>query len=102
MTKRTLLIDADVVAYEAASSCEVATHWGDGYWTWHVDENDVKTKVKDMIDSIMDNLNGDDCKLCLTDSEGNFRKSVLSTYKGNRASVKKPLVLKQVKQWMID
>ena len=99
---RTLLIDAYVVAYEAASSCEVATHWGDGYWTWHVDENAVKTKVTDMIESIMDNLDGDDCKLCLTDSEGNFRKSVLGTYKGNRVNVKKPLVLKQVKQWMID
>ncbi|SCW77128.1 DNA polymerase-1 [Rhizobium mongolense subsp. loessense] len=99
---RTLLIDADVVAYEAASSCEVATHWGDGYWTWHVDENDVKTKINDMIDHIMSSLDGDQCKLCLTDSEGNFRKSVLSTYKGNRANVKKPLVLKNIKQWMID
>jgi DNA polymerase-1 len=98
----TLLIDADVVAYEAASSVEVATHWGDGYWTWHCDENEVKSAVKDRIDRLMDTLQGTDYKLCLTDSEGNFRKKVLPTYKGNRANVKKPLVLMSIKQWMID
>ncbi|UIK12748.1 hypothetical protein LZK80_11305 [Rhizobium leguminosarum] len=41
---RTLLIDADVVAYVAASSLEVATDWGDGYWTWHVDEFEVQKR----------------------------------------------------------
>jgi DNA polymerase-1 len=99
---RTLLIDADVVAYQAASSCEVATHWGDGYWTWHCDENEVKAAVRSEIDKIMEGLSGTAYKLCLTDSEGNFRKSVLPTYKGNRANVKKPLVLKSIKEWMIE
>lgn len=102
MSKRILLIDADVVAYVAASSCEVETHWGDGYWTWHVDENEVKAKVKDQIDDIMSSLDGDEYKLCLTDSLGNFRKSVLATYKGNRSNIKKPLVLMRIKEWMIE
>lgn len=102
MSKRILLIDADVVAYVAASSCEVATHWGDGYWTWHVDENEVKAKVKDQIDDMMASLDGDEYKLCLTDSLGNFRKSVLATYKGNRSNIKKPLVLMRIKEWMIE
>ncbi|QQM14016.1 exonuclease [Rhizobium phage vB_RleA_TRX32-1] len=99
---RTLLIDADVVAYVAASSLEVATDWGDGYWTWHVDEFEVQKKVKQIIDDTMEDLKGDSCKLCLTDSLGNFRKSVLATYKGNRSNIKKPLVLMKTKQWMID
>jgi DNA polymerase-1 len=99
---RTLLLDADVIAYQAASSVEVATHWGDGYWTWHCDENEVKAAVHHQIDQIMEGLDGDEYKLCLTDSEGNFRKSVLPTYKGNRANVKKPLVLKSIKEWMIE
>lgn len=99
---RTLLIDADVVAYVAASSLEVATHWGDGYWTWHVDEDDVREKVKDIIEETVAQFDGDDYKLCLTDSLGNFRKSVLSTYKGNRSNIKKPLVLMRTKEWMIE
>lgn len=98
----TLLIDADVVAYQAASSVEVATHWGGGYWTWHCDENEVKAAIHDQIDRYMETLKADAYKLCLTDSEGNFRKTVLPTYKGNRANVKKPLVLLSIKQWMID
>lgn len=99
---RTLLIDADVVAYNAAASKEVATHWGDGYWTWHCDEDAVKTAVLEMLDRYMDELGGTAMKLCLTDSEGNFRFGVLPSYKGNRKNVKKPLVLKTIKQWLID
>lgn len=99
---RTLLLDADVIAYEAAAAKEVATHWGDGHWTWHVDENEVKAAIKDKIDQTMANLDGDAYKLCLTDSAGNFRKKVLPTYKGNRASVKKPLVLMHIKDWLIE
>lgn len=99
---RTLLIDADVVAYEAAASKEVATHWGDGYWTWHCDEDAVKSAVLETLDRYMDELGGTAMKLCLTDSEGNFRFGVLPSYKGNRAKVKKPLVLKSIKQWLID
>lgn len=99
---RTLLIDADVVAYNAAASREVATDWGDGYWTWHCDENAVKAAVLEMLDTYMAELEGTDMKLCLTDSDGNFRFGVLPSYKGNRKAIKKPLVLKSIKQWLID
>jgi len=99
---RTLLIDGDVVAYQAASAAEVATDWGDGYWTWHCDEYEVRSVILNSLDRTMDLLSGHSYKLCLTDSEGNFRKSILPTYKGNRSSIKKPLVLKAIRQWMID
>jgi len=99
---RTLLIDGDVVAYQAASAAEVATDWGDGYWTWHCDENGVRSVILNSLDRTMDLLSGHSYKLCLTDSIGNFRKAILPTYKGNRSSIKKPLVLKAIRQWMID
>lgn len=99
---RTLLIDADVVAYQAAAVCETATDWGDGYWTWHADENEAKAKVLEAIDRTMAELGGTAIKLCLTDSEGNFRFGVLPSYKGNRKGTKKPLVLRAIKQWLID
>lgn len=102
MTKRILLIDADVVAYEAASSVEQATDWGDGFWTWHTDENETRRACLDQIDKYMDTLKADEYKLCLTDSEGNFRFDVLPTYKGNRKSLKRPIILQHIKQWMID
>lgn len=100
--KRELLIDADVVAYKAASSVEVATDWGDGYWTWHCDFNAVEDAFWASIGQTMKDLGGDSYKLCLTDSLGNFRKRILPTYKGNRASTKRPLVLAHFKDVLIQ
>lgn len=99
---RTLLIDADVVAYQCASASEVAIDWGDGYWTWGCDFDEVTTRVDQKIEQYMDELEGDAYRLCLTDSEGNFRLDILPTYKGKRANVKKPLVLKAIREWMIE
>lgn len=99
---RVLLIDADVVAYQAAASVEQAIDWGDGFWTWHCDEQQVKDTFDAKIAEYMDVLKGASCKLCLTDSTGNFRRKILPTYKGNRASTKKPMILQHIKQWLID
>lgn len=101
MSERILLIDADVLAYEAASSCEKATEWEPGYWTWHCDFNEVVEKFDSLVKDIVGTLKGTPV-FCLTDSDGNFRKSILPTYKGSRAKVKKPLVLKPFKEFLIN
>lgn len=100
--KRVLLIDGDVLAYKAASASEKAVHWGEGYWTWHCDWNEVTSAFDNALTKLMEDLKADSYTLCLTDSEGNFRKSVYPAYKGNRANTKKPLVLKDFKQFLID
>lgn len=99
---RTLLIDADVLAYGCSAAKETAYEWEPGYWTWHCDENEVRAAINEELDRLMGELDGTEFKLCLTDSEENFRKSILPTYKGNRAKVKKPLVLKAIREWMIE
>lgn len=100
--KRTLLLDADVFAYQAASACEQAVDHGEGYWSWHCDFDAVLQSFDANIQQVVEALGGTDFKLCLTDSENNFRKQVLSTYKSNRSNVKKPLVLKALKQFLIE
>lgn len=102
MPKRVLLIDADVLAYNAAFACETATEWEPGYWTWHVQWADVVEAFDTEAFRIKEALGGDELKLCLTDSEGNFRHLVLPSYKGSRKAVRKPIVLKKFKQWLID
>ncbi|MBN9346623.1 MAG: hypothetical protein J0I48_10565 [Devosia sp.] len=99
---RTLLLDADVIAYAAASSNEKAMELEGGYWTWHCNIDDVKEQIDDEIAALVKKFKGTSYKLCLTDSIGNFRKSVLPTYKGNRATVKKPVVLKPIRDWLIE
>lgn len=102
MTKRTLLIDADVVAYQAASSLEMATEWSPGYWTWNVCFDQVVDRALTMIDDIKEKLDADKAILCLTDPHHNFRVDVLPTYKTHRKTVRKPLVLMLLKDYLIE
>lgn len=100
---RIALIDGDVIAYKACCAIEVATQWEPGFWTWHCDETAVKRAIKEQIDAYMAKLEADSYKLCLTDYDNpNWRLAILSSYKGKRSNVKKPLALKPVRQWMLD
>jgi DNA polymerase-1 len=100
VAKRILLIDADVIAYEACAACQQELEYEPGYFTWHSSFEDVLETFNSTVRTIKSTLEGDDVILCLTDSEGNFRKKLLPTYKGKRG--KKPLVLKTLKQHLID
>jgi DNA polymerase-1 len=99
MPKRILLIDADVIAYEACAACQQELEYEPGYFTWHSSFEDVLSTFKSTVETILSALQGDGYSLCLTDSEGNFRKKLLPTYKGKRG--KKPLVLKALKEHLI-
>lgn len=99
---RILLIDADVFAFRVAAACERATDWGGGYYTWACDFNEVKDGFDKALEKIKEDLNAPEAVLCLTDSDGNFRKGVYPSYKDHRAKTKKPLVLRDFKQFLID
>jgi DNA polymerase-1 len=99
---RTLLIDADVVAYNAAFANEQAFEFEPGYWTWQVKFDDVIETFDGEVSRMMETLEADDFKLCLTDSDGNFRLDLHRDYKGGRKSVRKPIVLKRVKEFLVE
>lgn len=102
MAKRTLLIDADVVAYQCAAKLEHASEWAPGHWTWHVNFDHVCDAVDSTIIGIKEKLEADNVRICLTDPEHNFRKDVLPSYKMHRATVRRPLVLLHVKEWLVQ
>jgi DNA polymerase-1 len=97
----TLLIDGDIVAYQAAAATEVAVKWDEDLWTLHAYESEGQALIKQKITSMLEKTGADHYKLYLTGSK-NFRTEVLDSYKGNRKDVRKPLTLKPLKQWMID
>lgn len=99
---RTLLIDGDVLAYRAAAKVETALEWEPGYWTWNANEDEAKARFLEDLTELMDTLGAQDRVIALSDDQVNFRKSVLPTYKGNRAKVKKPLVLKPIREWLLE
>jgi DNA polymerase-1 len=99
--KRKLLIDGDILIYKIATMNEVDTHWGNGLWTLHCDENICKTQVDSTIDDLLEDLEADDYVIALTDKT-NFRKDVLPSYKDNRKSKRKPMVLNALREYVMD
>jgi|TARA_R110002074_G_scaffold132806_1_gene276352 DNA polymerase-1 len=97
----TLLIDGDILAFQAAAATEVATKWDDDMWTLHASEADGQRHIKDALVSIQ---NATGCKVMRVFLTGkkNYRTEILGTYKGNRKDTRKPMTLGALKGWLID
>jgi len=94
----TVLIDADITAYQVCSQAEIEWEWHDDIWTLHSDFNEVKVKFSEAIHAIIEATEAGNAVLAFT-GRNNFRKSVLETYKGNRAGIRKPMHLGRLKEW---
>jgi len=92
------LMDGDIFAYEMAASAEEPVNWGDGIWTLHALEEPAIAKLDDRLDRAAKAVGADRIIVCLTDDDWNWRKDVLETYKGNRKDVRKPMLLKMLKE----
>lgn len=97
----TLLLDGDIFAFQIASSAEVATHWGNDFWTLHADAMEAKLRLDDYIERMRVDLEADELVICLSDRSGNFRKDILPTYKANRISKRKPMILMELREYLI-
>lgn len=87
---RTLLIDADVVAYEHAAAGQRTYDFGDGP-AKAVDSLDTcLAEARTKIERFVRELKADAVILCFSDPHRNWRKDVLPTYKANRAGTQKP------------
>ena len=101
MSKTTLLIDADVLAFEASVIAECSVEWKDELWTVHADMALAKARVVNRVEEFKDNLKSDNVVMCLSD-RANFRRKLYPEYKSNRSKSRLPIILRQVKQWIIE
>ena len=99
--KTTLLIDADVLAFEAAVVAEEPIEWKDEMWTVHADMALAKARVVNRVEEFKDMMKTNKVTMCLTD-RGNFRRVLNPEYKANRSKSRLPIILRQVKKWIID
>jgi len=98
MKQRTLLIDGDIILYQVASQCEIATDWGNGMWTLHSDVNHGIPLFDKRIKAFIENLQATNAIICLT-GYNNFRKKIFAEYKLNRADRRKPLILNALREY---
>lgn len=96
-----LLIDGDIVAYQAAVSAETPVNWGDGLWTLHAYEEEVVAKIEQHLSLIMGDLHFDKIQVAISDIK-NFRKDVDPQYKANRKNIRKPMLLQFAKDYLFE
>jgi DNA polymerase-1 len=97
---RTLLVDADIFAYVAASGTERVYHFDGAGSAPAVDENleaGLEIAERDL-EAVANKLKATKIIVCLTDDD-NFRLGVYPQYKGNRAGVRRPSTLKAIKDF---
>jgi DNA polymerase-1 len=96
----TLLIDGEIYAYRIASVCEYPLDWNDGDEVqMFADKEEGIDALDAKISSIKNLLQADDVIIALSES-GNFRKDLNPDYKEQRKTVKKPVILKDLCEYM--
>jgi DNA polymerase-1 len=101
--RRTLLLDADLVAYHASSANERKYDWGDGIKSVAADERKARDFADERISKFADKLKADEVIVCLSDDFTSFRKDrVDPTYKGNRNEVERPIHLYDIKDYLAE
>lgn len=96
---RTLLIDADIVAYKVAAAEERAVEWDPGRWTVAGDLDEAVKAAHSYLTGLTERLEADAFVLAFSD-DANFRKDLYPAYKTHRAPEKKPILLAPLKARM--
>lgn len=104
--KLKLLIDADMFVFRACAAVERPIDWDCGITTLHCEHTEAEALVDDMVigivDKVLDHYKHEgkyEIIMCFSDAN-NFRKTILPTYKMNRAGKRKPLGYQIVVDWV--
>jgi DNA polymerase-1 len=99
---RTLLLDADLLAYRATAAHERRYDWsGNGQKSVAADEEAARQVAAETVDHLADTLRADDVIICLSDDFNSFRKDRIDpTYKAVRDNVERPQHLYDLKEWL--
>lgn len=99
--KKTILLDGDILVYQAASGAEKEINWGDGLWTLHAYEDEALGYFKDQLNYILETTKVMQCKIFLTGNR-NYRKHLHKDYKANRSNKRKPMLIGWLKKYLLQ
>jgi len=99
----TLLLDADILLFQASVVVEKEAQWDNDVWTLMSDPVDAIVVLEDTIATFEEDtgIASDDMVFALSDSK-NFRYDVTDKYKSNRKGKRKPLCYPSVKEHLIS
>jgi len=103
---RTVIIDGDVLVYKVAEAVadtfELSTEEDDEFIYrnigWANKEEAIRT-TESILDDICTRCKAQKFVICLSDMNGNFRKKINPTYKGNRKSIK-PMLYEFLRKYL--
>lgn len=93
------IIDGDMLVYRVGFATEVETQWDEDLFTLHTSFSEMKKEVYNFIDKIKNKVGLDEVHIVFSPSY-NFRYELMPDYKKNRKGKRKPLGMKQLKEWM--
>lgn len=99
---RTLVVDADMLVYEACTSVERAVEWSPGQFTMHADLDEAKAHIDSRLNKLMADLSADDAALALSDYTDPWRRKVLDSYKAQRIENRKPMVYWSLREYVTE
>ena len=101
--RHTLLIDADIMVFKTAISCEMPICWHEEQelWTLHADLREAKSRVEDQVANLMEALGGRDVIMCFSERR-TFRHDLFPEYKGNRKRTRKPTIFGPLRKWVME
>ena len=98
-SKRTLIVDGSLFVYRIASALEEPTQWEDDMWTLHADAKLGKKVVDTTLENYKSKLNCDKI-IIAEDHKTNFRHDIYPKYKSHRKKVRKPIIVKPLKEYL--
>ena len=98
----TLLLDADILAYMiAAGSQKTTTFPGCEPHVEVADWSDVQPRIHEEVAKVLSTLGAGKVIICLScPTASGFRIGILPSYKGNRKTVVKPVLLEKIKDYL--
>lgn len=101
---RTLLLDADLIAYKTSSANQRSYDWdGNGTKSVAADLGNAAKQAEEIIEKYALALKADEVLVCLSDDFSSFRKDrVDPTYKAVRNNVDRPVHLYDIKDHLAD
>lgn len=103
MTKRTLLIDGDILAFTIAARVEQKINWGDDIQTRTADMTFAKREAEAWVRELKSNLAADAVIVALSDpTRRYFRHDLFPEYKAGRSHGDTPLLLFDLKAHLRD